>query len=170
MSRQCIFCLEPQQVHGTGRRANRLVVTQSEVRIFKPAAAKGASKSFDDALCDAAAVAQFETQGFALVTVFGDRTTRAYSLPALKEIGRAPLNMLDPTRTTSAIVSKTGDVFGWTGPSELAILPVWGSGRGWRIPWTDLSTRILQYLRDRPSRTSNGSVVYSTLAQSTSMS
>lgn len=56
--------------------------------------------------------------------------TRAFSLPGLKEIGRASLKALDPTRTTSAAVTQTGDIFGWTGPSELAILPVWGgSGR-----------------------------------------
>lgn len=69
---------------------------------------------------------EFELQGFAIVGVFGDRTTRAYSIPGLKELGRAPLPMLEASRSTSSIVAKTGDIFGWTGPSELAILPVWG--------------------------------------------
>lgn len=106
-------------------------MTQTEVRIFKPAVAKGASKSFDDAFCDAAAVTEFELHGFAVVGVFGDRTARAYSLPGLKELGRAPLPMLDASRTTASIVAQTGDIFGWTGPSELAILPVWGgTGKG----------------------------------------
>ncbi|KAB5526383.1 lethal giant larvae like, C-terminal-domain-containing protein [Coniochaeta sp. 2T2.1] len=114
-----------------GRHVNGVlvVVTCSEIRIFKPATAKGASKSFDDALCDAAAVTDYEMRGFAVVGVFGT-TTRAFSLPGLKEIGRASLEQLDPTRTPAAEVTKTGDIFGWTGPSELAILPVWGgSGR-----------------------------------------
>jgi len=71
-------------------------------------------------------VTEFELQGFAIVGVFGDRTTRAYSIPGLKELGRAPLPMLEASRSTSSIVAKTGDIFGWTGPSELAILPVWG--------------------------------------------
>ena len=111
------------------RRTNSAAVTQSEVRIFKPASAKGASKSFDDSLCDSATVAEFELHGFALLCLFGDRTTRAYSLPGLKEIGRASLNGLDATRTTSSVVTRTGDVFGWTGPSEIAVFPVWGTGR-----------------------------------------
>lgn len=37
--------------------------------------------------------------------------------------------MLDPARTASTVISRTGEVFGWTGPSEIAVLPVWGSGR-----------------------------------------
>jgi hypothetical protein len=105
--------------------ANSHTVTQTEIRVFKPATAKGASKSFDDTICDAAAVTEYELRGYAVVGVFGT-TTRAFSLPGLKEIGRASLKVLDPTRTPSALVTRTGDIFGWTGPSELAILPVWG--------------------------------------------
>ncbi|KAK3689620.1 lethal giant larvae like, C-terminal-domain-containing protein [Podospora appendiculata] len=117
---------EGQQVNGT-----LVVVTQTEARIFKPATAKGASKSFDGAVCDAASVTELELfPGFALVAVFNDRTARAYSLPGLKELGRKTLPMLDASRTASAIVARTGDVFGWTGPSELVILPVWGTGKG----------------------------------------
>lgn len=37
--------------------------------------------------------------------------------------------MLDPARTVSTVISRTGDVFGWTGPSEIAVLSVWGSGQ-----------------------------------------
>jgi hypothetical protein len=65
--------------------------------------------------------------GVALVAVFGDRSTRAYSLPALKELGRATLPMLDPSRTISTVISRTGDILGWTGPSEMAVLSVWPS-------------------------------------------
>ncbi|KAI3402052.1 hypothetical protein diail_4026 [Diaporthe ilicicola] len=107
-----------------------VVATQNEARIFKPATSKGASKSFDDVLCDAAAIAEFELHGFALVATFGDGSVRAYSLPGLKEISKAPLPMLDPTRCTSTIVASTGDVIGWAGPSELVIIPVWGTGKG----------------------------------------
>ncbi|KAI2635595.1 lethal giant larvae like, C-terminal-domain-containing protein [Hypomontagnella submonticulosa] len=113
-----------------GKHVNGLlvVVTRSEARIFKPATAKGASKSFDDYLCDAAAVTEFDVHGMALVGVFGDRTTRAFSLPGLKELGSYPLPMMDGSRADSAIVTENGDVFCWTGPSELAILQVWGTG------------------------------------------
>ncbi|KAG5929067.1 hypothetical protein E4U42_007292 [Claviceps africana] len=106
-----------------------VAVTQSEIRIFKPANAKGASREFDDILCDSAAVAELELQGFAVVAVFGDRTARAFSIPGLKEIGKAALPMIDPSRSTSAIVTQTGDIFAWTGPSELAVIHVWGTGK-----------------------------------------
>ena len=38
--------------------------------------------------------------------------------------------MLDPARSTSTIVAATGDVIGWAGPSELVVIPVWGTGKG----------------------------------------
>ncbi|KAG8157798.1 hypothetical protein KVR01_012460 [Diaporthe batatas] len=107
-----------------------VVATQTEARIFKPSSSKGASKSFDDVLCDAAAITDFELHGFALVATFGDGSARAFSLPGLKEISKAPLPMLDPTRSTSSIVSSTGDIIGWAGPSELVVIPVWGTGKG----------------------------------------
>jgi syntaxin-binding protein 5 len=81
-------------------------------------------------LCDSAAVCEYELHGFAIVATFGDQSTRAYSLPGLKEISKAPLAMIDPSRSTSTIVARTGDIFGWTGPSELVIVPVWGTGKG----------------------------------------
>lgn len=68
-------------------------------------------------------------RGVALVALFDDRTARAFSLPALKEIGRATLPMLDANRTISAVISRTGELFGWTGPSEITILPLWGTGQ-----------------------------------------
>ncbi|KAI1869788.1 uncharacterized protein JN550_005769 [Neoarthrinium moseri] len=114
-----------------GKQVNGLLVavTQSEARIFKPASAKGASKSFDDYLCDAAAVTEFDLHGMALVGVFGDRITRAFSLPGLKEIGSAPLKMMDGSRATDSIVDEDGNLFCWTGPSEIAVLNVWGAGQ-----------------------------------------
>jgi hypothetical protein len=107
---------------------NRKLVSQSEARIFKPASAKGAHKSWDDFFCESASVTETIDRGCALVGVFGDGTTRAYSLPALKEIGVARLGMLDKTRISSSLVTTSGDVFGWTGPSEVAMLGVWGAG------------------------------------------
>lgn len=104
-------------------------MTQTEVRIFKPATAKGAHKTWDDFLCDAANVTDFEDRGRALVGLFGDGTTRAFSIPALKEIGVAKVTMLDKTRSTNTLVTSSGDIFGWTGPSEIAMLGVWGTGQ-----------------------------------------
>ncbi|KAH8595238.1 snare-dependent exocytosis protein-like protein [Bisporella sp. PMI_857] len=113
-----------QQTHGT-----LVVVTQTEARIFKPANAKGARKTWDNVFCDSAAVTEFEDHGFALVGTFGDATTKAYSLPALKEIGASRLEQLDITRISSTIVTLYGDIFGWTGPSEVALINVWGTGQ-----------------------------------------
>ncbi|KAK6592436.1 snare-dependent exocytosis protein [Botrytis cinerea] len=103
-----------QQTHGA-----LVVVTQTEARIFKPSSAKGAHKTFDDVFCDSAAVTEFELHGFALVGVFGDGTARAYSLPALKEIGSSKLDMLDKTRSSNSVVTPSGDIIGWTGPNKL---------------------------------------------------
>ena len=35
---------------------------------------------------------------------------------------------LDPRRFSDAIITDAGDIFGWTGPSEIAALNVWGAG------------------------------------------
>jgi syntaxin-binding protein 5 len=109
--------------------ANICPVTQSEARIFKPASAKGAHKTWDDVFCDSAAVSEFELHGVALVGLFGDGTARAFSIPALKEIGMAKLDMLDKTRSTNSVVTPAGDILGWTGPSEIAMLNVWGTAQ-----------------------------------------
>jgi syntaxin-binding protein 5 len=61
--------------------------------------------------------------------VFGDGTARAYSIPGLKEIGSSRLSVLDTTRTTNSAITNSGDVLGWTGPSEVAMLCVWGTGQ-----------------------------------------
>lgn len=37
---------------------------------------------------------------------------------------------LDPTRITGTVVTQTGDVFAWSGPSELEVIHVWGTGKG----------------------------------------
>lgn len=104
-------------------------MTQSEVRVFKPATAKGASKSFDGQVCQTANVAEQDGHVVALVAIFSDRTARAYSIPGLKELGKSTLRLLDTERISSARVTKTGDIIGWTGPSEITIFPVWGSGK-----------------------------------------
>ena len=109
--------------------ANEYAVTQTEARIFRPASSKGAAREFENVLCDAASVAEFELQGFALVCLFGDGTARAFSIPGLRDLGRADLPMIDPSRSTNSVVTQTGDIFAWTGPSELAVIHVWGAGK-----------------------------------------
>ena len=107
-----------------------IAVTQSEVRIFRPATSKGAHKTFDNVFCDAAGVSRYQDQGHAVVCLFGDGTTRAYSIPALKEIGSANVsNILDVRRFKDAVITSSGNILGWTGPSEMALLTVWGTGQ-----------------------------------------
>ena len=115
-----------------GERTNGVLVvtTASSAHIFRPANAKGASKSFDNVFCDAAAVTRFEQRGYALVGLFGDGCARAFSIPALKEIGTIRLNhVMDVKRFPEALINTSGDVVGWTGPSELALASVWGANQ-----------------------------------------
>jgi syntaxin-binding protein 5 len=119
--------------------------------VFKPASHKGASKDFDDnVLCDAASITEVETRGRAIVAVFGDRTARAYSIPALKEIGHASISMTDPARSNQAVVMPTGNIFVWSGPSELAMLDSWGAGRPLR-PSNDLLINLELAVPPRPT-------------------
>jgi hypothetical protein len=105
-----------------------LAVTSSGARIFKPAAAKGAHKSWDDFLCDSAAVVK-SRGSHSLVGLFGDGKVRAYTIPSLKEINAVPLDkIMDVRRFGEARISPSGDVLGWAGPSELATINVWGAG------------------------------------------
>lgn len=115
----------------TGAKINGVVVavTQSDCRIFRPATNKGASKTWGDFLCDSAGFVKTEGRGYSLVGLFGDGNVRAYSIPGLKEIGCTQIsNILDVRRFSEAVISPSGDVIGWTGPSEVAIVNVWGAG------------------------------------------
>ena len=115
--------------NGTRTNGVLVVITTNSAHIFKPTSAKGAQKTFDAFLCDSATVACFEDRGYALVGLFGDGRARAFSLPSLKEVGSARVdNKLDVKRFGDAILTPTGDIFGWTGPSEVALLNVWGAG------------------------------------------
>lgn len=106
-----------------------LVVTQTGARIFKPAAAKGAHKSWDR-LCYRAAAVQHQAHSYALVGLFGDGCAKAFSIPGLKEIASTDISdVLDVRRISEAIIAPTGCVFGWTGPSEIVMLNVWGTGQ-----------------------------------------
>ncbi|OAL73927.1 hypothetical protein A7D00_1955 [Trichophyton violaceum] len=113
-----------------GGKVNGVIVaaTPSGCRIFKPATSKGAHKNWDDFMCDAASVVH-SSGGCSVVGLFGDGKARAYSIPALKEIGSISIGkILDTRRLGDARISPSGDILAWTGPSELAMLHVWGIG------------------------------------------
>ncbi|OOF99786.1 hypothetical protein ASPCADRAFT_203594 [Aspergillus carbonarius ITEM 5010] len=127
----------PKAVGGlrNGARVNGVViaVTASGCRIFKPATSKGAHRSWDDYLCDSAAVVKTEARGYSIVGLFGDGHTRAFSIPGLKEIGSSPINQIaDMRRLTDATISSNGTVLVWTSPSEVGMFSVWGAGHGLR--------------------------------------
>ncbi|KAF2266190.1 hypothetical protein CC78DRAFT_615266 [Lojkania enalia] len=106
-----------------------LAVTASGARLFKPATTKGAHKTWDEFICDSAAIVQYEDLGYALLGLYGDGCARAYSIPALKEIGSIKLaNIFDVQRFPEAIITRTGDILGWKGPSEMALVNVFGTG------------------------------------------
>ncbi|KAL8771698.1 MAG: hypothetical protein Q9209_002889 [Squamulea sp. 1 TL-2023] len=114
-----------------GRKVNGviLVVSTSGVKIFRPPAAKGAHKTFDDVFCDSAAVVRYQAAGYTLLGLFGDGTAKTFSIPALKQIASTKIShILDVRRFAEAIITPTGDIVGWTGPSETALLNVWGTG------------------------------------------
>ncbi|KAL8674317.1 MAG: hypothetical protein Q9168_001310 [Polycauliona sp. 1 TL-2023] len=114
-----------------GRKVNGvvLVTTTSGIRLFRPPSAKGAHKTFDDVFCDSAAVVRHQAASYGLLGLFGDGTAKLYSIPALKQIASANIgHILDVRRFSEAVVTPTGDIIGWTGPSEIALLNVWGTG------------------------------------------
>ena len=123
----------PNAVSGlrNGNKTNGVILagTVSGCRIFKPATNKGAHKSWDDFLCDSAAVVKTEGRGYSLVGLFGDGNARAFSIPGLKEIGCSAINnMVDMRRLSESTVCSNGTALVWTGPSEIGLFSVWGSG------------------------------------------
>ena len=116
----------------SGARINGVIlaVTTTGARIFKPAMAKGANKSWDQFVCYQAAVVKFEAYSYALIGLFGDGCAKAFTIPGLKEIASTNVaHILDVRRFSEAIITPTGFVCGWTGPSETAVLNVWGTGQ-----------------------------------------
>ncbi|KAJ5494149.1 hypothetical protein N7463_010236 [Penicillium fimorum] len=125
----------PSAVGGlrTGAKTNGVVVavTASGCRIFKPPASKGAYKSWDDYLCDSAAVVKTEGRGYSLVGLFGDGHARAFSIPGLRDIGRTKINHIaDMRRLSESCITPTGNIMTWVGPSEIGMFNVWGGGNG----------------------------------------
>lgn len=104
-----------------------LVVTENEARIFRPSSAKGTHHAFSNTVCLSASVSNYQGRGLALIGLFGDGTMKAHSIPGLREIAASRLDgMLDPKRFQDDIVTPNGDIIGWTGPSEIAIVNIWG--------------------------------------------
>ena len=116
-----------------GAKVNGVViaVTASGCRIFKPPTSKGAHKTWDDYLCDSAAVVKTEGRGYSLVGLFGDGHARAFSIPALRDIGCTKINHIaDMRRLSESCITPTGNIMAWVGPSEIGMFNVWGSGSG----------------------------------------
>ena len=115
-----------------GSRINGVlvVVTITGIRIFKPATAKGAHKSFNEVFCDSARVVANLDGAIGLVGLFGDGTAKTYSIPGLKEIASTRLDhLVDTRRFPEALIAPTGEILAGTGPSEFVTLDAWGAGR-----------------------------------------
>lgn len=127
-----------------------LVATSTGVRIFKPAAAKGAHKSWDEYLCYSGAIARYRAHGYTFLGVFGDGCVKAFSIPGLKEVASANIaNILDVRRLSEATITPTGDICGWTGPSEIALLNAWGTGDDLYLSSTRKAGRKLMAISTR---------------------
>jgi syntaxin-binding protein 5 len=123
----------PRAVAGLreGRRVNGtlLVVSRQGAWISKPATGKGAHKSWDHITVESAAVSRCDDRGVALVTLGSDGYGRAFSIPGLREIGSVRASdVLDPRRFGEATITESGDIIGWTGPAEAALVNIWGRG------------------------------------------
>ncbi|KAF2738260.1 hypothetical protein EJ04DRAFT_459658 [Polyplosphaeria fusca] len=106
-----------------------LAITASGVRLYKPASHKGAQKTWDEFLCDSAAIVRYEDLGYALLGLYGDGRARVHSIPALKEIGSVKVDhVLDVRRFSEAVITSTGDIFGWNGPAEMVLINIFGTG------------------------------------------
>ncbi|KAF2723408.1 hypothetical protein K431DRAFT_219933 [Polychaeton citri CBS 116435] len=117
----------------SGARTNGalLAVTPSSVHIIRPATNKGAHKSFDSFFCDSAGIARYQNQGYCFIGLFGDGYARVLSIPGLKEIASLRLSeRLDVRRFGEAAVTNSGNIIGFTGPSELGLTTVFGMGDG----------------------------------------
>lgn len=124
-----------QQIVGSLRNGTQvdgalLVASQSQARIYRPPTAKGASKSFDGAPCTHMAITQVETRGMAAVGVFADGTVTAYTLPGLSKIATQRLDgIFDKRKLHEVGITAGGELLGWTGPSELMMVYLWGVDR-----------------------------------------
>jgi syntaxin-binding protein 5 len=116
---------------GTRTNGAIVVVSPTSVHIARPATSKGAHKSFDAFFCDTAGLVRYHDKGQALIALTGDGFARAYSLPALKELAPPmPLSAtLDVRRFSEARITPTGHIIAFTGPSELAVLSIFGTGQ-----------------------------------------
>ena len=107
-----------------------VAVSSSGAKVFKPASSKVAHRTWEHMLCCSAAVVEFEGRDLVLVGLFGDGFSRAYSLPGLKEIAAARLDScVDISRLSEALFASSGEIFAWTGPSELAAFHIWRTGK-----------------------------------------
>ena len=116
----------------TGNRVNGVLVvaTHSGARIFRPPTAKGASKSWDNCFLQSGGVVKYEAFSSGFVGLFGDGTAKLFTLPGLKEIASTPVtDYFDVRRLAEAVVTPTGLIYGWIGPSETGVLNIWGSGQ-----------------------------------------
>ncbi|KAI7364393.1 snare-dependent exocytosis protein-like protein [Hortaea werneckii] len=115
----------------SGSRINGalVVVTPTSLHISRPPGNKGAHKSFDSVFCDAAGIVRYQDQGHALVGLFGDGFARAYSIPQLRELATIQISdTLDTRRFGDAVIVPSGHILGFTGPSELALVNIFGAG------------------------------------------
>lgn len=115
-----------------------IVVTKSEVKIFKPPAGKGASKSWGEQgyVCVKAGVVVLEGYGVALECLMLSGVLKIYSIPALKEITELKVTGqggIDPGSLSDTALLPTGDIVAKSTPTCINTLTLFGTGKGRQI-------------------------------------
>lgn len=138
----------------SGARTNGALVaaTPTGLHVSRPPTSRGAHRSFDSFFCDAAGVCRYQDAGHAAVTLSGDGAARAFSIPGLKELACVRVDAaLDVRRLADAAVTPSGAVVGPAGPSELALVSVFGTGEALARPGRDALFNPAALIPPRPT-------------------
>ncbi|KAF8458256.1 putative snare-dependent exocytosis protein [Kalaharituber pfeilii] len=106
-----------------------IVVTKSEVRIFKPPVAKGAHKGWSEVgqTCVAAGIVELETYGIALACVMEARVVKVLSIPGLKDVAEVPVaEYFDTARLSESKILRSGDIISPSSSTAISILSLFG--------------------------------------------
>ncbi|TGZ80170.1 hypothetical protein EX30DRAFT_359209 [Ascodesmis nigricans] len=102
-----------------------VAVTPTAAHIFRPAAARGAHRSFDkETPCITACVTELDEYGICLTALISPGHLKAYTLPGLKSL---PVS-LNLTHLRAPVILESGHILGWSGEHELMLNYIFGRG------------------------------------------
>jgi len=112
-----------------------VVVTKSEVRIYKPPSGKGAGKSWGEQgyVCVKAGVVELESYGVALMCLMLSGVVKIYSIPMLKDVTELKVSGrggADLAHIAEAQLLQTGDIVAMSSQASLSTITLFGTGKG----------------------------------------